>query len=163
MEVMAAWGRACGACPSGAHARAHVHVPVLCTVPVLPLSSFPPLPPPCRGCCSEQDSLHNAVPLEDFGGGHPDPNLTYAHELVEVMWSDKAPVFGAASGAPYLCCVSWEGVAREGGACSVQRCCTLQGRHVWCMPSRHVDTLLTDGPLLPCLPGLPQTATATAT
>ncbi|PSC71409.1 hypothetical protein C2E20_5335 [Micractinium conductrix] len=43
------------------------------------------------------DSLHNAVPLEDFGGGHPDPNLTYAHELVEVMWSDKAPVFGAAS------------------------------------------------------------------
>jgi phosphoglucomutase len=21
----------------------------------------------------------NGVPLEDFGGGHPDPNLTYAH------------------------------------------------------------------------------------
>jgi len=23
--------------------------------------------------------------LEDFGGGHPDPNLTYAKELVELM------------------------------------------------------------------------------
>ena len=26
-----------------------------------------------------EDSLINAVPLEDFGQGHPDPNLTYAH------------------------------------------------------------------------------------
>ena len=43
------------------------------------------------------DSLMNAVPLEDFGGGHPDPNLTYAHELVEVMYGDNAPDFGAAS------------------------------------------------------------------
>ena len=25
------------------------------------------------------------VPLEDFGGGHPDPNLTYAHELAELV------------------------------------------------------------------------------
>ena len=30
------------------------------------------------------------MPLEDFGGGHPDPNLTYAHDLVELQWSDKA-------------------------------------------------------------------------
>jgi len=43
------------------------------------------------------DSLLNAVPLEDFGGGHPDPNLTYAHELVEIMYGDHAPDFGAAS------------------------------------------------------------------
>ena len=43
------------------------------------------------------DSLMNAVPLPDFGGGHPDPNLTYAHELVEIMYGDKAPDFGAAS------------------------------------------------------------------
>jgi phosphoglucomutase len=43
------------------------------------------------------DSLMNAVPLEDFGGGHPDPNLTYAHDLVEIMYGDKAPDFGAAS------------------------------------------------------------------
>jgi len=25
------------------------------------------------------------VPLPDFGGGHPDPNLTYAENLVKVM------------------------------------------------------------------------------
>lgn len=41
--------------------------------------------------------LLNAVPKEDFGGGHPDPNLTYAHDLVERMWKDDAPAFGAAS------------------------------------------------------------------
>ncbi|HIK46815.1 MAG TPA: alpha-D-glucose phosphate-specific phosphoglucomutase [Leptolyngbyaceae cyanobacterium M65_K2018_010] len=39
----------------------------------------------------------NGVPLEDFGGGHPDPNLVYAHDLVEVMFGDNAPDFGAAS------------------------------------------------------------------
>jgi phosphoglucomutase len=42
-------------------------------------------------------SVINAVPLEDFGGGHPDPNLTYAHELVEIMYGNDAPDFGAAS------------------------------------------------------------------
>ena len=39
----------------------------------------------------------NAVPLPDFGGGHPDPNLTYAHELVEEMFGAQALDFGAAS------------------------------------------------------------------
>jgi hypothetical protein len=39
----------------------------------------------------------NGEPLEDFGGGHPDPNLTYAHELVEIMAGVDAPDFGAAS------------------------------------------------------------------
>ena len=39
----------------------------------------------------------NGVPKEDFGGGHPDPNLTYAKELVDLCWSDKGPDFGAAS------------------------------------------------------------------
>jgi len=43
------------------------------------------------------DSMMNAVPLPDFGGGHPDPNLTYAHELVEILYGDDAPDFGAAS------------------------------------------------------------------
>lgn len=43
------------------------------------------------------DSVVNAVPLEDFGGGHPDPNLTHAHELAELMYSVQAPAFGAAS------------------------------------------------------------------
>ncbi|OGS91445.1 MAG: alpha-D-glucose phosphate-specific phosphoglucomutase [Gallionellales bacterium GWA2_60_18] len=42
-------------------------------------------------------SVMNAEPLEDFGGGHPDPNLTYAHELVEILYGDDAPDFGAAS------------------------------------------------------------------
>lgn len=39
----------------------------------------------------------NGVPLTDFGGGHPDPNLTYAHELVEQLFGEQAPDFGAAS------------------------------------------------------------------
>lgn len=39
----------------------------------------------------------NGVPLPDFGEGHPDPNLTYAHELVEKMFDLDAPDFGAAS------------------------------------------------------------------
>ena len=43
------------------------------------------------------DSVMNAVPLPDFGNGHPDPNLTYAHKLVEILYGDDAPDFGAAS------------------------------------------------------------------
>ena len=39
----------------------------------------------------------NGVPLEDFGGGHPDPNLVYAHELVDILYGENAPDFGAAS------------------------------------------------------------------
>ncbi|HQI20184.1 MAG TPA: alpha-D-glucose phosphate-specific phosphoglucomutase, partial [Leptospiraceae bacterium] len=39
----------------------------------------------------------NAVPLEDFGGGHPDPNLTYAHDLVEIAYGKDGPDFAAAS------------------------------------------------------------------
>ena len=39
----------------------------------------------------------NGIPLEDFGGGHPDPNMAYAKELTAYMFSDKAPTFGAAS------------------------------------------------------------------
>src|SRR3546814_10826864 len=42
-------------------------------------------------------SLMNCEPLQDFGGGHPDPNLTYAQDLVKVMFTDDAPDFGAAS------------------------------------------------------------------
>ena len=42
-------------------------------------------------------TVMNGVPLEDFGGGHPDPNLTYAEELVREMYSDQAPRFGAAT------------------------------------------------------------------
>ena len=42
-------------------------------------------------------SVVNAVPLPDFGGLHPDPNLVYAKELVDLMFSDNAPDFGAAN------------------------------------------------------------------
>ena len=41
-------------------------------------------------------SVRNAEPLEDFGGGHPDPNLTYAHDLAELLMGRDAYRFGAA-------------------------------------------------------------------
>ena len=41
-------------------------------------------------------SVRNGVPLEDFGGGHPDPNLTYAHELADLLLKGDAFRFGAA-------------------------------------------------------------------
>jgi phosphoglucomutase len=43
-----------------------------------------------------ESSVQNCVPLPDFGGGHPDPNLTYAHSLVEVVEKNDIQ-FGAAS------------------------------------------------------------------
>eukprot|EP00270_Netrium_digitus_P009834 TRINITY_DN3014_c0_g1_i2.p1 TRINITY_DN3014_c0_g1~~TRINITY_DN3014_c0_g1_i2.p1 ORF type:complete len:586 (+),score=191.25 TRINITY_DN3014_c0_g1_i2:99-1856(+) len=51
------------------------------------------------------ESLKNCEPKDDFGGGHPDPNLTYAKDLVEAMGLGKKteavtttepPDFGAA-------------------------------------------------------------------
>lgn len=43
-----------------------------------------------------ESSIQNCVPSPDFGGGHPDPNLTYAHDLVERV--DREHIgFGAAS------------------------------------------------------------------
>ena len=42
-------------------------------------------------------SLMNCEVSETFGGGHPDPNLTYAHELVDVLYHNNGPDFGAAS------------------------------------------------------------------
>ncbi|MCT0226750.1 alpha-D-glucose phosphate-specific phosphoglucomutase [Synechococcus sp. CS-1331] len=41
-------------------------------------------------------TVRNGIPLEDFGGGHPDPNLTYAHELAELLLGSDAYSFGAA-------------------------------------------------------------------
>ncbi|CAL5400007.1 unnamed protein product [Camellia sinensis] len=52
---------------------------------------------------AQESSLLNCVPKEDFGGGHPDPNLTYAKELVACMGLGKSssqgepPEFGAAA------------------------------------------------------------------
>jgi phosphoglucomutase len=39
----------------------------------------------------------HATPLPDFGGMHPDPNPTWAHELMAEMTGPEAPDFGAAS------------------------------------------------------------------
>ncbi|KAI9815246.1 MAG: Phosphoglucomutase-2 [Pycnora praestabilis] len=41
-------------------------------------------------------STQNCVPSPDFNGGHPDPNLVYAHSLVEAVDKHKIQ-FGAAS------------------------------------------------------------------
>jgi len=42
-------------------------------------------------------SVVHANPLPDFGGMHPDPNPTWAHDLMAAMMGDGAPDFGAAS------------------------------------------------------------------
>lgn len=42
-------------------------------------------------------SLMNCQVSETFGGGHPDPNLTYAEELVKIVYGSNAPDFAAAS------------------------------------------------------------------
>ncbi|WP_417600030.1 alpha-D-glucose phosphate-specific phosphoglucomutase [Pararhodobacter oceanensis] len=42
-------------------------------------------------------SVKNAIPLPDFGGGHPDPNPVWAKELMTAMYGAGAPDFGAAS------------------------------------------------------------------
>ena len=42
-------------------------------------------------------SVTGGVPLADFGGRHPDPNLVHARELYDLMTGPDAPDFGAAS------------------------------------------------------------------
>lgn len=44
-----------------------------------------------------QGTVINGTPSPDFGGGHPDPNLVYAKDLYDLMMSENAPDFGAAS------------------------------------------------------------------
>ncbi len=44
-----------------------------------------------------QNVVMNGVPLPDFGGHHPDPNLVHAKELCELVLSSNGPDFGAAS------------------------------------------------------------------
>jgi phosphoglucomutase len=39
----------------------------------------------------------NGIPLEDFGGHHPDPNLIHAQDLYALMMGPDAPDLGAAS------------------------------------------------------------------
>jgi phosphoglucomutase len=42
-------------------------------------------------------SVKNFMPLPDFGGHHPDPNLVHAKDLYDEMMGPDAPDFGAAS------------------------------------------------------------------
>lgn len=42
-------------------------------------------------------TVTHAVPLPDFGGLHPDPNLIYAKHLVDFMYSDEATDFAGAN------------------------------------------------------------------
>ena len=44
-----------------------------------------------------EGTVRNFVPLPDFGGHHPDPNLVHAKELYDLMMSSDGPDFGAAS------------------------------------------------------------------
>ncbi len=41
-------------------------------------------------------TVRNGIPKEDFGGCHPDPNLTYAPELSNLLLKSKSFSFGAA-------------------------------------------------------------------
>ena len=46
---------------------------------------------------AEPGTVINGVPKEDFGGGHPDPNLVHAHEVVALTSGRNAVDFAAAS------------------------------------------------------------------
>ncbi len=45
----------------------------------------------------KKGTVVNGIPLPDFGGHHPDPNLVHAHDLYELMMSEDGPDLGAAS------------------------------------------------------------------
>ncbi len=46
---------------------------------------------------ASQDTVRNGTPKEDFGGLHPDPNLTYANELADLLLNNNSEYsFGAA-------------------------------------------------------------------
>ncbi len=50
-----------------------------------------------EGCLGAPNgTVVRGVPLEDFGGHHPDPNLVHAAELVERMAGNDSPDLGAA-------------------------------------------------------------------
>jgi phosphoglucomutase len=46
---------------------------------------------------AEPGTVINGFPKEDFGGGHPDPNLVHAHEVVALTTGRSAVDFAAAS------------------------------------------------------------------
>ncbi len=76
------------------------------------------------------ESIINAVPLEDFGGHHPDPNLAHAQELAEIMFGEAAPTFGAAS----------DGDGDRN---------MITGRHVFVTPSDSLAIMAANAQLIP--------------
>ncbi len=44
-----------------------------------------------------EGTVVNGIPLPDFGGSHPDPNLVYAKALYDLLMSEQGPDLGAAS------------------------------------------------------------------
>ncbi len=46
---------------------------------------------------AEPGTVMNGTPLPDFGGGHPDPNLVHAHDLVAQTKGSRGVAFAAAS------------------------------------------------------------------
>ena len=56
----------------------------------------------CEELGSPANSAINCIPKEDFGGHHPDPNLTYAADLVETMKGGEYD-FGAAFDGDGVC------------------------------------------------------------
>jgi phosphoglucomutase len=51
----------------------------------------------CDELGAPASSVMNGEPLSDFGGGHPDPNLAHAKDLVRHMYAPTAAMLGAAS------------------------------------------------------------------
>lgn len=58
----------------------------------------------CEELGCPANSAINCIPLEDFGGQRPDPNLTYAADLVDSMKEGKYD-FGAAFDGDGVCVV----------------------------------------------------------
>jgi len=56
----------------------------------------------CQELGMDSNNAVNCVPLPDFGKGHPDPNLTYAHELVNEL-KKGVHDFGAAFDGDGVC------------------------------------------------------------
>lgn len=56
----------------------------------------------CEELGAPANSAVNCIPLEDFGGHHPDPNLTYAADLVQTMKMGEYD-FGAAFDGDGVC------------------------------------------------------------
>ena len=75
-----------------------------------------------------ETSLLNCDPKEDFGGGHPDPNLTYAKELVAALGlGDKQPAGEQSPGyttGSFIGMTNLKGSRGEVGT-TVQRCCRM--------------------------------------